>query len=221
MNLPEKLSVFSPEKLVDLMTVAFQEKRYKLMHRGNYNLNIVGVRAENSKSNDFDDSIVVFYKENGKWTSKCYAATTDPGKPWLLSPMDPNGTLILVPGQYLSAFAVGIHGRTWKSGGYTALEQVRPMRYVRDNNKDAVLDFDLYRDRSQFSIHGFTSNPKSNIHRASKNVIARFVETNSAGCQVIQRPGDFDEFIDLCQMSATIYGNSFTYTLLEERDLDI
>lgn len=221
MILPDKLNLFTTKRLVELLTDAYEDKRYKYFTRGNYNLNIVGIRAENSKSNSFDDAIAVFYKEYGKWAAKCYAATTDPGKPWLLKPMDPNGTLILVPGQFYNAFKVGIHGRTWKSGGYTALEQIGPMCYVRDSNKDAVLDFDLYRDRSQFVKNTFVSNPKSNIHRAAANAIARYIETCSAGCQVIQKPKDFSEFIDLCQMSATIYGNSFTYTLLEERDLDI
>lgn len=198
----------------------YARKGYRQYQTGEFNINICGIRSHSSESNKFDDAIVVFYRVNGTWTSKVFPATTDPGKPWLLKPMDPNGTLMLVPGQYIGAFRIGIHGRTWASGGYEALEQIGAMMYVRDNNLDAVLDFDLYRDPNLLARHGFYSNPKSNIHRAAKLAVARWVETYSAGCQVIQDPGDFDVFMRLCKLSATKYGNSFTYTLLEEMDLE-
>lgn len=191
----------------------FKEKGYRFFDNGDYNLNIIGIRSDESQSNQFDDYIVVIYKESGKEKIEIFPATTDPGKPWLLNPMDKNGTAVIVPGQYLGAYTIGIHGRSHASGGYKALEQVKPMTYVRDNNKDSVINFELYNDKSK----QFSANLKTNIHRASKWSIVRLVETYSAGCQVIQDPKDFDKLMALADKSAKKYGNSFTYTLLLQK----
>lgn len=192
-------------------------KNYVWFNNGKYNLNIIGIRSEESKSNLFDDWLCVIYKDDlGVWTTRQYSITTDPGKYYLQNPLNKNGTIILVPGQYRGAYKIGIHGRSYVGGGYKALEQVRPMRYVRDNNKDEILDFDLYR-KGLGKIE--ESNAKTNIHRASKWSAIRLIERYSAGCQVFQNPNDFEEFIDLCDKSRLLYGNSFTYTLIEERDL--
>lgn len=192
-------------------------KNYVWFNNGKYNLNIIGIRSEESKSNLFDDWLCVVYKDDlGVWTTRQYPITTDPGKYYLQNPLNKNGTIILVPGQYRGAYKIGIHGRSYAGGGYKALEQVRPMRYVRDNNKDEILDFDLYR-KGLGKIE--ESNAKTNIHRASKWSAIRLIERYSAGCQVFKSPNDFEEFIDLCDKSRLLYGNSFTYTLIEERDL--
>ena len=42
---------------------------------------------------------------------------------------------------------------------------------------------------------------------------------SSAGCQVFRSSKDFYEFMDTLDYSADMYGNSFTYTLIEESDL--
>jgi hypothetical protein len=60
-----------------------------------------------------------------------------------------------------------------------------------------------------------------NIHRASsRKVIGRepTVGRFSAGCQVFRDPGDFDTFVGLCERSAVLYGEAFTYTLIDESD---
>lgn len=196
---------------------AIQSKSYAFFENGSYNLNIIGIRSAISRSNEFDDYIYVIYKDGaGSWICHEYKATTDPGKPYLLNPLaGTKGTAILVPDQYRGTYTIGIHGRSRPSVAYKALEQVKDMRYVRDNNRDSVIDSSLYSNPSNI----FSANLKTNIHRASKNVIARFVEKHSAGCQVIQNPAEFDEFLALCEISSKKYGNRFTYTLLEEKDV--
>ena len=42
----------------------------------------------------------------------------------------------------------------------------------------------------------------------------------SAGCQVIAENNDFKLFMELVNKSATLYGNSFTYTLIESSDIE-
>ena len=192
------------------------KKGYKSFIRGKYNLNIVGVRSHNSESDMFDDAMcVVFQDDDGKWRIRQYKCTTDPGKHWLLNPLNVNGTLIMKPGQYRGAYKIGIHGRSGRYP-YKALEQAKPMEYVRDNNKNNKLDFSLFEEDKNI-IEGIF---KTNIHRASKWKSTYNVNKYSAGCQVLQDPNDFNEFMALCDKQLKYgHGNSFTYTLLEEKDL--
>lgn len=203
---------------VEKVEEVFLRKGLDWFTKGEYNLNLFGVRSTNSESNKFDDWFGVAWRnEKGHWFIKWMPCTTDPGKHWLLNPMNVRGTAILVPGQYRNAYYLGIHGRSHASGGYVALEQKRPMRYVRDNNRDSKLDFSLYKDPNNI----FEANLKTNIHRASSSSIVRAIERYSAGCQVLQSPYDFKWLIELCKTSIEHgWSNSFTYTLLEEKDFD-
>lgn len=196
---------------------AIKGKGYKFFSKGSYNLNIIGIRSNDSQSDRFDDEIHVLFKdEKGEECHEVFPCTTDPGKHWLLNPMNKKGTIIMVPGQYRGAYQIGIHGRS-RGNGYKALEQVKEMTYVRDNSKDSELDFKLYADHNsdKFEI----SNAKTNIHRASKWKNLLNVGRYSAGCQVIQSPDLFNRLIVLCELQIKHnQGKSFTYTLLEEKD---
>jgi len=144
-----------------------------------------------------------------------YPATTDPGKHFLQNPLNKDGTLIMVPGYHERAYQKGLHGRSGNNP-YPALEQVAPMKYVRDNNKDMVLDFSLYKDPANI-IAGIY---KSNIHRASQYKVVQLIEQHSAGCQVIQRLSDFNRLMALVDKQIEHgHGDVFSYTLLEETDL--
>jgi hypothetical protein len=184
-----------------------ESKGHTFFDKGNFNLNIVGVRSKNKRAGKFDDMIYIAYKDGGAeqlFSAKC---TTDPSAHWLKNPLNKKGTAILVPGQYFGAYKIGIHGRSWKSGGYPALEQVKPMLYWRDNNKDYTLDMRGNKYRSV---------AKTNIHRASKWKIEQWVGRYSAGCQVIQNIDKFNKFIYICRIAKKVYGNKFTYTLIQQ-----
>jgi len=172
----------------------FEDDRYPL------NLNIVGWRNKNGRTNYFDDFLTVYWPYNKfTWVEYQWPCTTRPGIPWLTNPLNPKGTASLVPGQYKQAYALG----TYK--GYTALKQIRPVRVFRDNNRDSQLDENTATiEEGMFGLH---------IHRAGG--WSRVVGVSSAGCQVFQRRMDFADFIDLCQRSVQFWGNSFTYTLVE------
>ena len=191
-------------------------KGYKFFRRGTFNLNIIGIRSTNSVSDKFDDEIHVLYNdEDGAQMHEIFACTTDPGKHWLMNPLNINGTIMIAPGQHRGVYKIGKHGRSKPSGGYVALEQIKPMAQVRDNNKNSKLDFDLYKDESNIKY----SLSKTNIHRASKWKTLLNIGRYSAGCQVIQDPNRFDRFMDLCQAQLdNKSGTTFTYTLLEEKD---
>jgi hypothetical protein len=167
-----------------------------------YRLNIVGVRNEESKPNKFDDVIYVFYKnENDKWEFKEYPATTDSGTYWLLNPMSNLGTAMLKEGQYVDGYKQGLH-----KGEYKALVQASPVTTYRDYDRNAVFDIGTKETTGMYGI---------NIHRAGAD--SQDVNKWSAGCQVFQKSEDFDDFMRLTDTHKNKYGNSFTYTLLDER----
>ena len=60
-----------------------------------------------------------------------------------------------------------------------------------------------------------------NIHRATKYEGRKSTQIDkwSAGCQVIADNDDWHAFLDICQSAREIWGNSFTYTLLESKDI--
>lgn len=170
-----------------------------------YELNIIGVRSESTAANRFDDEIHVFFKNGaGQWIHYLFAATTDPGTYWLRSPLHPQGTAILQQGQYRDAYQIGLH-----KGKYYALVQRAPVTVLRDYDRNAVLDF--MNGKPDTGLFGI------NIHRASVNGRAKEVDKYSAGCQVFADINDFNRFMQLCENHRQLYGNSFTYTLIDKR----
>lgn len=195
---------------------ALINKKYKIFSGGPFDLNIIGIRSYSSESDKFDDLICILYKDaKNNWKLEKFEATTDPGKHWLLNPLNSKGTIIMVPGQYLKAFTFGKHGVSGKNP-YEALVQCEKIAYVRDNNKDLTLDFKLYSDKSNI----FYDICQTNIHRTSlwKRVLE--VGMYSAGCQVIKNIEDFKRFMELCKLQHKYgFGKKFTYTLIEEKDI--
>ena len=184
-----------------------RKKGYQVFARP-YELNIVGIRSPSTTPNSFDDQICVFYRlNNGNWKVHAYKATTDPGTYWLNQPGEPQGTAILKQGQYLNVYALDLH-----RGKYTALCQRKgTVTVIRDYDRDAELDF--YNGNEVTGWFGI------NIHRANANGITLKVDRNSAGCQVFASAADFAEFITMCHRHRELYGNSFTYTLIDLRSL--
>lgn len=168
-----------------------------------YELNIVGIRSKSIVPNIFNDVLNVLYRDDtGNWQMHSFDATTDPGTYWLQNPLNPQGTAILKAGQYIGSHAIGLHRNK-----YTALVQRMPVTVIRDITRDGRLDFSGKEDRGLFGI---------NIHRAMQTGTTKFIDKFSAGCQVFSNATDFDAFIALCDRHKRLYGNSFTYTLLNE-----
>lgn len=167
-----------------------------------YQLNIIGVRNAQSQPNKFDDSIFVFYKDdNNNFVEKEYPATTDTGMFYLLNPMSNLGAAMLKEGQYVDSYIQGLH-----KGQYLALVQNKPVTTYRDYDRNAV--FDIFTKET-------TGNYGINIHKAGAN--SQDVDNWSAGCQVFQKSDDFNDFMDKTTKHRNLYGNSYTYTLIDER----
>ncbi len=188
----------------------FEEQGYKFFDTPGkkLNINIIGVRRDNTGTNTFDDFLLVMYRDKDSITTQRYEITTDPGKYWLLNPLNPKGTAVLAPGQYRGTWQLGKH-----QGKYEALVQRKPVKVYRDNNKNDTIDYNgiaTLVDEGYFGI---------NIHRSNPYDQSYVINKWSAGCQVFKRVEDYNNFIHLCKDSAAIYGNSFTYTLITEKDL--
>jgi hypothetical protein len=188
---------------------AVKSKGYKWFENGDYNLNIVGIRnssTNNEITNKFDDLLTVSYKIDGVWYFHQWEATTDPGLHWAENLLNKDGVAILVPGQYSGSHKIDLH-----QGKYSALKQQKPLKVYRDNNKDGK--YDMLEENIKEGIYGI------NIHRASATGTSTQIDKWSAGCQVIANNQNFDKLMELANKSKDKWGNSFTYTLIESKDI--
>ena len=174
-----------------------------------YDVNIVGVRnnapsVADKVTNVFDDHITISFKINGEWQFFCWKATVDPGKKGVQQFGNKKGVARLVPNQYRGAYAIDLHG-----GKYTALcQRLKPVTVYRDADRNLTFD-ESKLDTGMFGI---------NIHKAGRD--STWVEDWSHGCSVFKRVADFDAFMKIVQQARKIWGNKFTYTLIESTDIN-
>ena len=196
---------------INSILAILRAKKY-IIYKEPFKLNIIGVRNNLLNPKNFDDYIYVIYKnESNNWIGYRYNATTDPSTKYLIKGgfKDPNkGTAILPGGQYVDTWELGPHGQT----GYTALRQQKNLCVYRDYNRDDILNFNIEnKDCGKFGI---------NIHRASAYSELENVGMNSAGCQVVQDPNEYKTLIFLAEQAKEQWGNSFTYSLMDQKTLD-
>ena len=204
---------YSREQLAHTLSV----KGYKYFTGNNgqfpYDVNIIGIRNSKTKNrvtNAFDDVITISYlNEDLEWQYHEYGCTTDPGLYWTEKKLiNKDGTAILKPGQYRSSHKLGLH-----QGKYEALVQRGRLTVYRDGDMDD--QYDLNENDTQNGLFGI------NIHRATSKKGGKSIRVDkwSAGCQVIADNSDYVEFINICNKAKDHWGNSFTYTLIESKDL--
>lgn len=164
-------------------------------------INIIGYRSKIHVVDKFNDFLAVYVaRSGGVFDYDFWPITTMPGLPWLSNPIRKEGTAVLVSGQYIDSYRIGLYH------GYYALKQVGPVQVFRDDNLDGEIDMEnVSINRGLFGIH---------IHRAG--LWSKIVGVSSAGCQVFQRRKDFDEFMSYCQEAVNCQGDRFSYTLLDE-----
>jgi hypothetical protein len=173
-----------------------------------FDVNIVGIRNSATGArltNRFDDWMTASFKINGVWQYHIWPCTTDPGITHTVQKLlSPKGVARLVPGQYRGAYQIGLH-----QGKYSALVQRLPVLVYRDANRD--LNYDTGKmEEGMFGI---------NIHRSSPSGVSTQVDGWSAGCQVFSSINDFNRFMRIANSAREIFGNKFTYTLIESKDI--
>ena len=190
---------------------AVVRKGYRYFESGDYNVNIIGVRNSDTKNvvtNRFDDTMTLAYKVDGEWQYHEMDCTTDPGTHWVENIMRKEGVAILKEGQYRGSHKIRKH-----QGRYEALGQCRDVTVYRDDNRDEY--YNLNNDKTQTGLFGI------NIHRATKwgGKKSTKVDKWSAGCQVIAANDDWTKFMKIMRKARAAWSNSFTYTLIESKDI--
>jgi hypothetical protein len=192
------------EFLIKPFRKAYQKHDHAFFDKGDYNVNLGGIRCANRKANSFDDLRYAVYKEKGVWRFFWAIQTTDPGLTGLKKPCRPEGCAILVPGQYRGAYKIGFH----KTEGRYALVQRKKVAVYRDWNKDNILDMDPKSIMwGKFGI---------NVHDPWKE--GEEVNARSLGCQVSKYKKCHKEFMQICTIAVQKWGEALTYTLLDEAD---
>jgi hypothetical protein len=172
-----------------------------------YKLNLIGVRnPKNTSPIRFEDEIAYFYyDDNGNLNGKVVPATTSPSVYFLENPMASGGTAILKQGQYKNAYSIGLH-----RGKYEALVQSKPVTVIRDNDRNKIINFFAPTTTGLYGI---------NIHHATIKNNVTYIDKDSAGCQTFQNIGEFEDMMKLARKSRQLYGNTFTYTLIDQREV--
>lgn len=185
---------------------AMLAKGYKFF-TGINDLNIIGIRNPDYKPDTYNDTILIAYLDKyGAERLFVMPATTDPGLNYLKNPINPKGCAILKPGQYRGMWARGKHK------GRDALVQVKPCTVYRDFNKDNVLDFTGMPEET--GIFGI------DFHDSGYGDATATIKKASAGCQVPQILHDHvHSMVLVAQQIMSLKVNSFTYTLMEEKDI--
>lgn len=175
-------------------------------------LNIAGVRGNDRESNKFDDWLIAFYRDGagGPWITRPAPATTDPGLPYRLKPMNHRGTAILLPGHYHASHCTGSHRGT---NGFVQ-EGFTPVKIALDNNLDGILDIE-----GMQVIEGWFGINLHGPHSVDN------VDYSSAGCQVWQQREMVEYAYRVAQAGVGVTDPRFPgrqfqgYTLITEADL--
>jgi hypothetical protein len=195
------------ESLAEFYSEYFSKKGYE-WYDDPWRLNMIGIRSPERRADDFDDSMLFIYKDrDGNWNVHQYEVTTDPGVRYLVRPIGKSkegkkAAAILAPGQYVDAYTLGLHRRS-----YRAWVQTGAVTVYRDHNRDKILDF-INPHRGWFGI---------NLHKRRGE--SDTVGGSSAGCQVWRFAKEFDEAIRLGERHRKAYKNKFTYTLTTEEEV--
>lgn len=175
-----------------------------------YKLNIVGIRdASVAVPENYSDNIAYFWWDNnGNLQGKIAEATTTPSVQYLQNPIDGSsgGTAILKQGQYKDTYQIGLH-----RGKYEALvETGGPVTVIRDADRNSILNYFGNVTTGYYGI---------NIHHSTASYASQdLIGPDSAGCQVFRWVDDFNDMMDKARKSRDMYGNNFTYTLIDKRE---
>lgn len=202
--LPVGTTIYPKGQLPPVL-LQMQKLGYQILTKGDYHLNLFGIRSPTTQADRFDDILGCAYTVNGQWREARWAGTTDPGSKSLQVMENSAGCAILVEGQYLNTWKIDLH-----AGKYEALcQRAGEVRVYRDSDRDTTLDMDAARiQKGTFGI---------NLHHASYTGTSTAVQDWSAGCQVHASITTFEQMMALARKQVSALGlTTFSYTLLRQ-----
>lgn len=205
------------QSLADRIASACKKQGYPL-DKSIYNLvGISGLSPKNSREESYaidttpdkwNDSVLVLAHDGVDWEILCfYKATTEPGRHYVVRPLNRNGGACLDLGFHKDLWRFGLHR------GYRALSQAGEVRLRRDRNKNHRRDDVMTVERGN-GINLHTSKTTGWRGSFSQNSIG----TWSAGCVVIPVVNEFQELLSILEKSPQYRQNR--NTLFDFRLLD-
>jgi len=170
-------------------------------------LNLVGVRSPGDV-NKFNDTLYYYWFDSkGKPEIRSIKEfTTDPGLKILRAPITTKGTAVVKEGWYRRMWKLGKH-----KNSYPALVQANPCVVFRDNNRNAIIDFNP--ETIESGLFGI------NLHRASERLKSIQVDGWSAGCQVVADSAEFKKLMDRVYIANSKGQTLYSYLLVRNSDL--
>ena len=190
----------------DRLASAVLKQGYLFFERGDYNLNLVGIRRLGVKpaASTFCDTLAVLFRQGARDVMLTMPCTTDPGRTHDDDPLTQDANTVLPPGQYPGMWRVGLY-----RGQYPALVQNSKCPVYRLTS-DPDSDADIIVDYGNYAI---------NCHRASEAMGRRRISRWSPGSQVVEHSEDYGMLMSLARVAATRWGNQISYTLLTDDQL--
>jgi len=169
--------------------------------------NIFGIRNDNKLDEGIWNDVIGYWTEEKIWLAQ---GTTDPSPYYIVyHPMNKTGTAMMVPGYHEKIWVIDRHGKSQ----YTALCNRRWKRC--EKQQVWRLDKNYHRIDEDGEPKVFAGYFSCNLHRGDKFQPLPKIGPYSGGCQVIQDPNDFDEFMENMINSGQEF---FSYMLFEQGD---
>lgn len=195
-------------RTIEQLKAAILKKGYKWFDRGDYNLNFIGVRESDIFTDTFTDTLYLVYKVKGEWVMKSFIWTTKPGAFGVYNPptiAGITGVACLKEGQYQSVYKfIDSPNNRWEA---PYLMQVGNLTIYRDADKDNKLTRKVEQTGDWFGIF---------CHQMG---IGNRIYNWSLGCQGSPKKVWVNEIVPIFRACAKVWGNTLTYTLLNEKDL--
>lgn len=208
-------------RTIEQIRAAMLKKGYVFFEKGDYNLNLIAVRENDIFENTFSDTFYCIFKKAGVWQTIEMEWTTLAGTLGHGGEKNPltgaetgtgvDGVAIIIPNQYRGVYKFVDTYIGFLS--YPYFMQVKNMDYWRDNDRNGLITKGkVYTGNYATLLHRMTNN---NVN--SKQVNSQYVAW-SQGCNGAPEP-QFRKLLRPVREAIKLYGNSFTYTILEAKDL--
>lgn len=207
-----------------------QSNGYKIFTRP-LELNIVGIRNNVNDPYNFNDELHVFFRsysmerysgedDEMQWNHYHFTICTDPTSYAYYQQKNRLWDGLLEQGQYINGFKRA-HKVDGKKGDVLLQKPRFPLRVFYKCTHTVMNGVDLRNPNFYIAV------PSGRIINTYYNICfepplelngKKCINEYGSGCQVFKDRCDFEQFMRLCSWHQHVYGNNFTYTLIDFKD---